>query len=72
MRTPTQKKKWPMGSPILRSYLKRGERFTTEIDIAISIAEEVRDKAPIEFISPNLRETYLKAQPELGRIPELT
>jgi hypothetical protein len=53
------------GSPMFISYLKRGKRFTTDKEVAIRVGQET-ERPPIDFISPRLRETYLKAWPELG------
>lgn len=50
-------------------FLKHGQRFTTDKDIAIRVGKET-GKPPIEFISPRLRDTYLKVWPELGEKPE--
>ena len=55
---------------MMLSYLKRGMRHTTKRDVAIRLAQET-GKKPIEFISPRLREAYLRAWPELGWTPEV-
>lgn len=55
------------GSPMFISYLKRGLRHTTDKDIAIRVGKE-EGRPPIDFISPKLREAYLKAWPELGKV----
>ncbi len=47
------------------SYLKRGLRFTTDKDIALRVAQQTGQR-PIDYISPRLREAYLKAWPALG------
>jgi len=68
MKTKDKATKKP-GSPIFISYLKRGLRYTTDKDLAIRVALEVdKGKKPIDFISPKLREAYLKAWPELGLV----
>ena len=55
------------GSTMFIWFLKNGQRFTTDRDIAVRVARETK-KAPIEFISPKLRDAYLRAWPELGKI----
>ena len=42
------------------------KRHTTNKDVAIALAD-LTGKKPIEYISPILRKTYLRAWPELNR-----
>lgn len=56
-------------SPIFRSYLKRGLRYTTKVEIAREIAREM-GRPPIEFIAPKLRDVYLRAYPDLAKVPK--
>ena len=44
--------------------LKKGDRLTTNIDLAKKAAHETGRK-PIEFISPRVRDAYKKAYPDL-------
>jgi hypothetical protein len=52
-------------SAMFISNLLSGDRYTTNPDLAKSVSARV-GKPPIDFISPKLREVYLKAWPELG------
>lgn len=52
----------------LKHLVASGRSFTTNKDLALDLGKELC-RYPIEFISPNLRETYLKAWPELGMPP---
>lgn len=47
------------------SYLQRGLRFTTDINLAIDISK-VMKVMPINLISPRLRQNYLKLKPSLN------
>jgi len=47
------------------SYLQRGLRFTTDINLAIDISKIMKIK-PINLISPKLRQNYLKLNPSLN------
>lgn len=54
-------------SPIMVSYLVRGMRHTTNKDIAVDVAK-ITGKAPIEHISPKMRDLYLRLYPELAKL----
>jgi hypothetical protein len=45
-----------------------GKTYTTNKDLALELGREL-DRTPIEFINPKLRETFLRAWPELGLPP---
>lgn len=44
--------------------LKRGDRHTLDVDIAAEMSNRTGRPA-IEFISPRVREAYLKAYPDI-------
>jgi predicted transcriptional regulator len=44
--------------------LKKGRRFTTEVDLAKDMAEKY-GKSPLAYINKKHRKVYLKAYPEL-------
>jgi hypothetical protein len=52
----------------MKHLVSRGKMFTTDKDLALQLGKEER-KAPITFINPKLRETFLRAWPELGLPP---
>jgi hypothetical protein len=56
-------------SAMFVSLALRGKRYTTDRDLAVSLAG-VTGKKPIEHIPEKLRDTYLRAWPELGWTPE--
>jgi hypothetical protein len=60
------KKRKLLFSRQLKYAVKRGHSFTLNKDLAIAIARETK-KAPIEYIRPGNRETYLRAYPELSQ-----
>jgi hypothetical protein len=55
-------------SPAYISQLKNGLRYTTNPDLAVEISK-LTGKAPIEHISPRVREAYKKAYPYLNSVP---
>lgn len=55
-------------SAMFISSLVRGKKFTTDRNVAIEVAK-LTGKRPIEHISEKLREQYLEAWPELGKLP---
>lgn len=55
-------------SPIFRSYLRRGLRWTTKPEIARQMARET-GRRPIDFINEKLRDVYLRAYPDLADMP---
>lgn len=46
--------------------LKKGQKFTTNIPLAIEIAKAT-GKKPADFISPKIREYVVSLNPSLGR-----
>ncbi|MBF0121255.1 MAG: hypothetical protein HQK79_20670 [Desulfobacterales bacterium] len=50
--------------------IKNKKRFTTSIERAIEASKQSGD-APIEHISPRVRDVYLKAHPELAKKTKL-
>mgnify|MGYP000885198251 FL=1 len=52
----------------LKSLVAMGKTYTTNKDLALELGREL-DRTPIEFINPKLRETFLRAWPELGLPP---
>lgn len=52
----------------LKYAVKKGHSYTLNKDLAIAISEET-GKAPIDYIRPKNRETYLRAYPELSALP---
>lgn len=52
----------------MKSLVAQGKTFTTNKELAIELGREL-DQAPISFIRPALRETFLRAWPELGLPP---
>ena len=53
----------------LKIVVGQGKQYTTNKELAADLGKE-QGKHPIDFISPRLRETFLKAWPELGMTPE--
>ena len=62
------KKKKELYSRQLKYAVKKGNCYTLNKDLAITIAKETK-KAPIDYIRPGNRETFLRAWPELGLPP---
>lgn len=54
-------------SAMFISNLLNGKRFTTNKDLAIALSG-YSGKPAIDFISPAIREAYLKAWPELADV----
>ena len=52
----------------LKSLVAQGKTFTTNKELAIELGREL-DRAPIAFIRPTLRETFLREWPEMGLPP---
>jgi hypothetical protein len=59
------KKRKLLFSRQLKYAVKKGNCFTLNKDLAIAIARETK-RAPIDYIRPGNRETYLRAYPELA------
>jgi hypothetical protein len=47
------------------SMVKTGRRYTPQLEVALYVAQKT-GKPPIEYITPSLREIYLKAWPKLA------
>lgn len=52
----------------MKSLVAQGKTFTSNRELAIELGQEL-DQAPIIFIRPTLRETFLRAWPEMGLPP---
>ena len=52
----------------LKTRVKQGLQFTLNKDLAIDLGKE-KGMAPINFIHPKHRETFLRAWPEMGLPP---
>ena len=60
------KKRKGLYSRQLKYAVKKSNCYTLNRDLAIAIAKETK-RAPIDYIRPGNRETYLRAYPELGQ-----
>ena len=50
------------------SLVKNGDRFTTDINLALQLSE-ITGKPPLEFVPEHHRDTFIKAYPEIFRKP---
>ena len=54
-------------SKMFISDLIAGKKYTTKKEVAVVVGKD-QGKPPIEYITPKLRETYLKAWPDLADV----